>query len=271
MVPLVIALGVGAMLPWKRGDLAALTRPMTAAFVFAVAVTALAAIVVWTQAALALIGIAMAAWLAAATAAQLWLRARPRAGIPVGEGIRRMLRLPRAAWGMSLAHLGVAVVIAGATGASLLTQETIAAAEPGDSFRVGAYTVTLQTVESVDGPNYRATRGTFRAVEAETGDFVATLSAERRRYVAGGEETTEAGIRTSGLADLYAVLGQPTGNGTWTVRLYVKPLVPWLWVGSLLMVFGGALSLADRRLRIGAPKRSGTKAADGGPAPQPAE
>mgnify|MGYP003700419773 CR=1 FL=1 len=265
---LVVALGIGAMLPWKRGDLGAVVRRLTVASIFTAVALALAAFFYWERSALAVIGLGAAGWLAAVTMAQLWQRARPTARVPVGEGFRRLAGLPRAAWGMTLAHLGVAVVIAGATGASLLTQETIATARPGDSFTVGAYEFALTKVERVPGPNYRAERGTFAVTDAETGEAIATLAGERRRYVAQGQETTEAGIRSDFGGDLYAVLGQPTDDGGWTVRLYRKPLVPWLWIGSTLMVLGGLFSLSDRRLRVGAPTRSGQRAAA---APQPAE
>ncbi|MBP5858064.1 heme lyase CcmF/NrfE family subunit [Marivibrio halodurans] len=267
---LVIALGVGAMLPWKRGDLGAVTRRLTVACVVTAVLMGLAALLYWQRSALAVAGLGMAAWLAAATLTQLWQRVRPTARIGVGEGVRRMAGLPRAAWGMTLAHLGVAVIVAGATGASLLTQETISSGGPGDRFTVGDYAFTLESVDRVAGPNYAAERGTFRVTDAETGDEIATLHGERRRYVAGGQETTEAGIRSDLGGDLYAVLGQPTDDGGWTVRLYRKPLVPWLWIGSGLLVLGGLFSLSDRRLRVGAPRRSGTRA--GGVArTQPAE
>ena len=254
---LVIALGIGAMMPWKRGDLSGVVRRLTAASVFTAVMLGVAAILYWERSALAVLGMGAAAWLAAATVAQLWLRARPSARISVADGFRRMVDLPRAAWGMTVAHFGVAVLIFGVAGASMLTQETIAAGKPGDSFIVGDYTFALTKVERVPGPNYMAERGTFLVTDAESGAEIATLAGERRRYVAGGEETTEAGIQSDLGGDLYAVLGQPTDDGEWTLRLYRKPFVPWLWIGSCLLVLGGLLSLTDRRLRVGAPTRSG--------------
>ncbi|MCR9219430.1 MAG: heme lyase CcmF/NrfE family subunit [Alphaproteobacteria bacterium] len=276
MAVLVAALGVGAMLPWKRGDLPAVTRKLTAATIFTAGATAVA-ILFWTgESALAYAGLAFSFWLGAATMVHLWQRARPTKRVSVADGFRRMRDLPRAVWGMTLAHLGVAVLIFGATGASVMTKETIAAGVPGDSFTVGDYRFTLDRVEQVPGPNYRAERGTFRVYDAESGDFIADLASERRRYVASGQETTEAGIATDLGGDLYAVLGQPADDGGWSVRLYRKPLVPWLWIGSTLLVIGGFLSLSDRRLRVGAPTRSGAQEAPGadapaGAAPEPAE
>ncbi len=92
------------------------------------------------------------------------------------------------------------------------------------------------------------------------------LTPEKRIYDVQRRETTEAAIHTTGLADLYAVIGKPDGRGGWTVRLYHEPLVPWIWAGTLIMVLGGAVSLSDRRLRVGAPAARRRRK----PAPAPA-
>jgi len=273
---LVISLGIGAMMPWKRGDLPGVMRRLTAASVFTAAATAAIGLFYAGDNALALLGLGFAVWLFAATLAQLWARVRPTSRISVGEAFRRLPGLPRAAWGMTTAHLGVAVLVAGVTGASLMTVETIAAGKPGDRFPVGDYVFQLDRVEQAAGPNYRAERGTFTVFDADSGEVITTLAGERRRYVAGGQETTEAGIRSDFGGDFYAVLGQPADDGGWTVRLYREPLVPWIWFGSTLLVIGGFLSLSDRRLRVGAPVRTGAKADPGADAraraaAQPAE
>ncbi|NMM44950.1 heme lyase CcmF/NrfE family subunit [Rhodospirillaceae bacterium KN72] len=255
MVPLFVALGVGPFLPWKRADLSPVLRLLTVAFVFAVAVTAAAALVVWGKAAYALIGIAVAAWLAAATVTEIIRKAKPTASVTWGQAVRRLGNLPRAAWGMSAAHLGVAVVVAGATGASLLTEERIEAVRIGETVPVAGFEFVLTDVHTAPGPNYEATQGVFHV--APTG---LTLVAENRKFFSNGQVTTEAAIESTLWYDLYAVLGDPAGDGRYTVRLYFKPLVPWLWIGSTLMVLGGFLSLSDRRLRVGAPRRSAAPA-----------
>jgi len=157
---------------------------------------------------------------------------------------------------MTAAHMGVAFLVAGATGASLLTQERIEAIPVNASVEVSGFEFTLTSVQRVAGPNYDALQGTFDVAEIGSGDPAATLIAETRQYVANGQVTTEAAIQSTLWYDLYAVLGDPAGQGRYTVRLYFKPLVPWLWIGSTLMVLGGLISLSDRRLRVGAPVRS---------------
>lgn len=266
MLPLIIALGIGPFLPWKRGDLGALTRTMTIAFVFAVAVTVATGIAIWGQAAYALVGIFVSGWLFASTLLELYRKARPRASIPLSDALGRLGNLPRAAWGMTAAHLGVAVLVAGATGASLLTVERIEAVPVNETLEVGGFDFTLTAVQRVAGPNYDAVQGTFEVVATGSGAEPDILIAETRQYVANGQVTTEAAIRSTLWYDLYAVLGDPAGQGRHTVRLYFKPLVPWLWIGSGLMVLGGLISLSDRRLRVGAPVRSNRAAADPAPA-----
>ncbi|MCZ6721884.1 MAG: heme lyase NrfEFG subunit NrfE, partial [Proteobacteria bacterium] len=90
---------------------------------------------------------------------------------------------------------------------------------------------------------------------ARNGRFLAELYPERRRYRVGGRETTEAAIRTTWLADLYVVIGDPDGAGGFATRLYFNPLVPWIWIGAFVMVLGGGVSLSDRRHRVGVPER----------------
>ena len=257
MIPLFVALGVGPFLPWKRADLTPVLRLLITAFVFAVVVTVLAGIVIWGQQAYALLGIAVSAWLVGSVVTEIYRRIRPTRSIGFGQAFGRLLNLPRAAWGMSAAHFGIAIVVAGATGASLLTTEKIEAITIGQTVEVAQFDFTLTGVTQVPGPNYTATRGEFTVTPRDSGaDQSFTLKAENRQFLSNGQVTTEAAIRSASWYDLYAVLGEPVGQGRYTVRLYFKPLVPWMWAGAIFMVIGGLLSLSDRRLRVGAPKRS---------------
>jgi cytochrome c-type biogenesis protein CcmF len=273
MIPLLVALGVGPLLPWKRADLAPAMRLLTVAFFFTVGITIAVGVVIWGKSAVAIIGLAVAAWLAGGVFTEIYKRVRPTPSVGFGQAMGRLMKMPRAAWGMSLAHLGVAFLVAGATGASLLTHERIEAVAIGQSVEVGGYDFTLADVRQVPGPNYNATQGEFRVMPHDEPNATPwVLVAEIRQYVASGQVTTEAAIRSDPWRDIYAVLSDPTGDGRHTIRVYMKPLVPWLWIGSTLMMLGGFLSLSDRRLRVGAPKRSATKGqAVDGAAPQPAE
>jgi len=252
MVPLLAAMAVGPMLPWKRGDLAAAFARLK----FAFAATAAAALLVLFLAGVrslgAACGLALAAWLLAATLSGLAERVRLFAG-PLAAVARRALRLPRAAWGMTLAHAGMAVVIAGITGSSTWTEEKIVSAHPGQSFALAGYTVALDAVDQVTGPDYTATRADLRLLK--DGREIAAMRPEKRFYQVENGAQTDVAIRTNLLADVYAVIGDPDGSGGYVLRLYYNPLVPWIWLGAAAMALGGMVSLSDRRHRIGAPAR----------------
>ena len=251
MVPLLIAMAVGPMLPWKRGDLYAALSQLKVAFV----VTAAAALVTLAATGAhsigAACGLALAAWLFAATLTELAERVRLAAD-PRGA-LRRALHLPRATWGMILAHGGMAVVIAGITGSNAWTQERIVDARPGDKIELAGYTIALDAVNQVSGPDYTATRADMRLLRNDR--EIAQLHPEKRFFPVENGNATGVAIRTNLLADVYAVIGDPDGKGGYTLRLYWNPLVPWIWLGAAAMALGGIVSLTDRRHRVGAPAR----------------
>jgi cytochrome c-type biogenesis protein CcmF len=250
MVPLLVAMAVGPMLPWKRGDLLAAMGRLKAAL----AVTAAAALVTLVatggHSVGAACGLGLAAWLFAATIVEFGERVRLFAE-PIGAVWRRARHLPRAVWGMTLAHAGMAVVIAGITGSSAWTEEKIVSAKPGQSFDLAGYTIALDAVRDVQGSDYTATRADMRLLR--NGEQVAELHPESRVFANG--KASHVAIRTNLLADVYAALGDQSPDGEHVLRLYYNPLVPWIWIGAVTMAFGGLVSLSDRRHRVGAPAR----------------
>jgi cytochrome c-type biogenesis protein CcmF len=250
ILPMLLLMGVGPLLAWKRADL---TGALTRLWVAALAALAAVALTWWLHQGgpiLALIGMAAGAWLAAAVFVELGMRIGiGRTGI--GVSLRRLFQLPRGAIGMTVAHLGLAITIFGITGAAAWKEEHVANLAVGQSLSLGAYEFRLDEAKRIDGVNYWAYRGQFTV--SRDGKAIATLYPERRLYWVQHMPTTEAAIHTNGLADLYAVLGDPDGKGGWTVRLYREPLVPLIWGGVLVMVLGGLVSLSDRRYRVGAP------------------
>jgi cytochrome c-type biogenesis protein CcmF len=253
MVPLLIACVVGSMLSWKRGDLAGVIGRLTAAAAVTALVVIATAYFSVGEAALAALGFGLAAWLVAGSI--IGLGHRVGAGrLPIAETVRRLTALPRAVHGMTLAHAGLGVVVAGIAGATLWQEERIAQLRAGDTLELAGYEIAFDGVRDVAGPNYRAAQGVFRVVQ--DGATQVTLTPERRSYPVERSQTTEAAIHTTWFADLYLVLGEGDADGRWTVRAYHNPLVPWIWVGAIVMALGGMVSLTDRRLRIGAPKRA---------------
>jgi cytochrome c-type biogenesis protein CcmF len=252
MIPLLIAMAVGPLLPWKRGDLlAALAR-----LKFAFLATAAAGLAILAASGVhsigAACGLALAAWLLGATLTELAERVHLFAE-PLTIVLRRALHLPRAAWGMSFAHGGMAVVIAGIAGSTAWTEEKIVSARPGQTFDLAGYTIALDAVNEVSGPDYTATRADMRLLRG--GSEIAALHPEKRFYPVENGTATGVAIRTNLLADVYAVIGDPDGKGGYVLRLYYNPLVPWIWLGAAAMALGGLISLTDRRHRVGAPAR----------------
>ena len=261
-VPLLIACAMGAMMAWKRGDLAGVLGRLKIAVALAAIVMAVAAWRAGIEDILAAFGLGVAAWLFAGAMVELaekigLFRLRP------AESLRRAARLPRAAWGMTIAHAGLGIIVAGMVAANAWQTERIQAMRPGESVDLAGYTVVFEGAGRTRGPNYDAVTGRFQLLDGAAP--VALMRPERRNYPAERSQTTEAAIHTTWLADIYVVLGEQAENGTWAVRMYHNPLVPWIWAGAIVMAAGGLVSLTDRRLRVGAPRKARA------PAPAPAQ
>jgi len=241
----------GPLLAWKRGDLLGALERLWAVF----AVAALIALAVaWLNGVthlFAAVGLGVAVWVLVGAFAELWTRARFReAGLVVG--LRRLAGLPRSAFGTALAHAGLGLTLLGIVSTSAFQSEAILEMKPGDTATVGAYSVTFDGIRNGAGANYSELVATMTARKGGTVRFVVEPS--RRFYTARQMPTTEAGIRTHGLSQFYVTLGgEGRDSGSVVVRMWDKPLVTLIWLGALVMMAGGALSLADRRLRVGAP------------------
>jgi cytochrome c-type biogenesis protein CcmF len=259
MTPLIVAMAVGPLLAWKRGDLPAALQRLMAAFAITV-VTALATLyLAYGGPVLAAFGMALAAWLFFGTLTELVERVRVFR-VPLRESVQRAASLPRATYGMLIAHAGMAFTIAGITATASWEAETITAMKPGDRAQLSGYEFTLVGVRSgLQGPNYTAEQAGI--VVSKGGKEIAMLEPAKRFYPVQRQATNETSILTLGFSDIYAALGEGNAQQGWTVRLYHKPLVTWIWLGAALMIAGGMVSLSDRRFRIGAPQRARKAAA----------
>ncbi|MGR3436372.1 MAG: cytochrome c-type biogenesis CcmF C-terminal domain-containing protein, partial [Shimia sp.] len=197
----------------------------------------------------------LAAWLFTASLREWALRIR-LFEVPFGESVRRARALPRAAHGMTVAHLGIAVLLRGFVGSSAWKEERVLFAKPGTTIEIAGFEVIFDGVERVRGPNYVAQRARLRVFE--DGAPIAALKPERRAYPVAGSTTTESAIRSTLAGDLYTTVGEPAverSRNEWTLRILYEPLVNWIWIGSGMLILGGLLSLSDRRLRVGSPRR----------------
>jgi len=251
MVPLIAAMAVGPLLAWKRADLAGVLGRLKLAFAAAV-VTALGAVAIAGGPVLAILAMGLGVWLLVGTLVE-WADRIKLFRVAPGESLRRARLLPRSAHGMTLAHAGMAVAMLGMTAAASWKSEAVQVMRPGETVTLSGYSYRLDRVDQVAGPNYSSDMGRVTVSRGER--VIAQLTPEKRFYTVQQMPTTEAGIHTTGLADLYIALGDADKTGGWTVRIFHEPMVPWIWAGGLLMVFGGGVSLSDRRLRIGAPVR----------------
>ena len=259
MVPLLLAVPFGPLLGWKRGDLWAAAQRLSVAAAVALAALVLALLLTSPRMVLACLGLGLAAWVACGALVEWGERLRLLRA-PLRDSLVRARNLPRAAYGMTLAHLGVAVFVAGIA-ASAWESERVDLLHVGDSVRLAGFDVHFDAVTPIEGPNYRADRGTFTV--SRDGAVVATMMPERRFFTVQQMSTSFTAIHTDLLADFYLVLGEGDGKGGWTVRIYQKPLVPWIWLGAGVMALGGLVSLSDRRWRVGAAlKRARLQAAE---------
>jgi cytochrome c-type biogenesis protein CcmF len=252
MAPMIVAVGIGPMLAWKRGDLLGALQRLWVAYIVAALATLAIFYVTYGGPVLAVLGIGIAVWLAAAVVTE-WADRVGLFRISLADSFRRAINLPRAAYGMSAAHFGLAVFVAGVS-ASAFSQEAIEVLKAGGSMKLASYDILLEKVDRVPGPNFTADRATIRI--ASGGVAVGTVYPERRFFPLQKLATGETAIRTNFVADLYLALGEADAEGNWTVRAYWKPLVPWIWIGAVIMAFGGLVSLSDRRWRVGAAARA---------------
>jgi cytochrome c-type biogenesis protein CcmF len=258
IVPLLIAVPFGPLLAWKRGDLVAAAQRLMAAACLALAVSVLLLAFHERGPWLAPFGIGLGVWLVMGALTEIAYRVKLLdASWP--EAWRRLRNLPRAAYGSALAHAGLGLAVIGVVATTAWRSEEILALKPGETADIAGYTLAFKGVAPRQGPNYQERVAVFTV--ARNGKAVTELMPSKREFTVERSGTTEAGIHASWRGDLYAVLGDQLKDGAYSIRLYFNPLVRLIWLGALVMFFGGAVSLSDRRLRVGAPKRAQAKAA----------
>ena len=250
--PLFAALCVGPFLGWKRGELWPALLHLRLAFVISVVAAIVAAVVVDSRATLAAIAFGFGVWLIVGSLSEL--AGRLKLGRVAGaESLRRLRATPRASIGMTISHTALGFVVLGAVATAAWHLETIQTLKPGETARIGSFALTLQKVDNIQGPNYVAERATLAVTD--DGQPFATMFPERRLFLVQRRQVSETAIQTNLLRDLYITLGEGDATNGWVVRAYLNPLAPWIWLGAALCALGGFVSLSDRRLRIGAPRR----------------
>ncbi len=166
--------------------------------------------------------------------------------------VRRARGLPRSAWGTAFAHLGLGITLLGIVGETQWGAERIVSLKPGEKIAIRNYDLTFDRTVNRIGSNYSELAAIFTV--RRHGEVVGVLEPSKRTFAARGTATTESALMARGASQLYLSLGDINPDGSAAIRLYYKPLVLLIWLGCVVMFIGGAFSLSDRRLRVGAPK-----------------
>ena len=248
---LMFAMPFGPLLAWKRGDLLGVTQRLMSAFGIALVAIAVAFAVEGSASLLAPFGVGLAFFVMVGAVTDL----AERAGlfrVPFATALRRAAGLPRSAWGAAVAHFGIATSLLGIIGAAAWGTELIVAVKPSQTVSLSGYALTFEGIVQRPGPNYHELLAKFTV---RSGDrIIGVMEPSKRDFAARQMSTNEAALMARGVGQLYLSLGDSNSDGSIAIRLYHKPLVMLIWFGGVVMMLGGALSLSDRRLRVGAPK-----------------
>ena len=243
MTPALFLMGIGPMARWKEASLPDLLVRVKWAFAVSVASALLLPLTMGKWSPMISFGLLLAFWILTTAVVNL----RLRLAAVSGDLWSRLSSQPRSYYGMLLAHCGVAVFIIGVTLVKGYETERDVRMAIGDTVTVGGYTFRFEGVENTTGPNYRAARGNVTVLQGER--TLRVMHPEKRIYNAQNMPMTEAAISTGLFGDLYVSLGEPVSDGAWSVRVYRKPFVTWIWGGCIIMALGGFLALSDRRYR----------------------
>lgn len=243
MTPALFLMGIGPLARWKEAGLPDLLTRLKWAAGVSVATALVLPFVLGNWTPLVSFGLLLAAWILSTAAFNL----RERLAGLNGNWAARLQSQPRGYYGMLIAHCGVAVFIIGVTLVKGYETERDLRMAVGDSVTVGGYAFRFDGAGAVTGPNYRAARGNVTV--SRGGKELQVLHPEKRVYNAQQMAMTEAAISSGLFGDIYVSLGEPVADGAWSVRVYHKPFVTWIWGGCLIMALGGFVALTDRRYR----------------------
>lgn len=246
MIPVVFLVAVGSLLRWREDSISTLTKQLRTPAVLAIVFASVILLFLPGKASFtAWFALLLAFWVINSCFVQLQQRLRHSQSLM--QGLRRT---PRGWYGMILAHIGLGFTVVGIALSSVYSQEQDVHMVKGDARTLGEYRFELVDVERIAGPNYQADMGTIRIYKNDK--ELMTLHPEKRIYNVRKNIMTEAAIHSNLLRDLYVSLGEQrnANTGAWSVRLYYKPFILWIWLGGLFMVLGGLLAVTDKRYRL---------------------
>jgi cytochrome c-type biogenesis protein CcmF len=250
-MPLLFAMPFGPLLAWKRGDILGVAQRLMGAFAVGLVTIAIVAAAESEVSVLAPFGIGLALFVMTGAVTDIIERIGLYR-VPLSVVRQRAAGLPRSVWGTAFAHFGIAVTLLGVVSVGTWASERIVGLKPSQTVSLSGFDLSFDGLVQRSGPNYRELAGKFTVRRG--GVPIATMDPAKRSFASRATTTTEAALLTRGFSQLYLSLGDVNDDGSVAVRLYYKPMVLLIWIGAVVMMFGGALSLSDRRLRIGAPR-----------------
>src|SRR5215208_3421265 len=250
MAPAIFLMGLGPLARWKKASLPDLLTRLRWAFLISLLSALILPFVFGRWKALVSLGLMLAFWIVTTVLVNFWERVRVTSGqLTTFQKLRTQ---SRSYYGMQVAHLGVAVFILGVTIVTGYQSEQDVRMKPGDTVTAGGYEFKFDGTTNITGPNYQGARAEI--VVSRDGSEIERMYPEKRNYNASGSVMTETAIDSGIFRHLYVSLGEPVSAGAWSVRVYYKPLVGWIWGGALLMALGGGIALSDRRYALAARK-----------------
>ena len=247
MAPGIFLMGLGPLARWKKASLPEIGTRLKVAALVSVVSALLVPAVMGKLTFMAAVGVFMGIWVISTSLILLGNRIKTRQ-TAVPNLIENLKGIPLAFYGMLLAHVGIGVFILGVTLVKGYESEQDLRMEVNDVAQIGNLAFRFEGAKEIAGPNYLSSQGTFTV--SSNGKEIAVLKPEKRFYPVQGSVMTEADIEPGVVKDLYVSLGESLENGAWSVRIYIKPFVQWIWAGCILMALGGILALSDRRYRI---------------------
>jgi len=244
MAPALFLMGIGPIARWKDASLPELAMRLRWAFGISIATAIILPLILGNLTPMIGLGLFLAFWVFATSAEMVYQRLR-KSEQPL---IVRIKSNSRSWWGMVIAHLGIAVFTLGVTIVKGFESEIAVKMFPGDVAHLAGYDFTFDGVKNSQGPNYESSLGQVHVTK--NGVLRTILEPEKRLYTVTNMPMSEAGISPHFIHDLYVSLGEPLEDGAWSIRIYYKPMVEWVWGGCLMMAFGGLLALSDRRYRL---------------------
>jgi cytochrome c-type biogenesis protein CcmF len=257
-IPLLVAVPFGPLFAWKRGDLLGVAQRLIGAAAIGVIAVAVVFAMEGGGPILAPFAVGLACYVMAGAVTEIVERTG-LLKVPLATAFARGRGLPRSAWGAAFAHFGLGLTLLGVIGETQWSMERIAELKPGQTISVRRYDLKFDGTTTRQGPNYRELSAHFTV--RRHGELIGVMEPAKRSFPSRGTAVTDTALMTRGFSQLYLSLGDPNPDGSLAVRLYYKPLVLLIWLGTVVMVIGGGLSLSDRRLRVGAPKPARGKAA----------